>query len=115
MQFTDAACSKGNVKTAAANPFFIELSPQKGVPLYTGVFERSIGVELFREIECQTALDQCSRKLRGAKSRSTLHEEEIASGCALALTITLAGEFCAEDIQAFDHGRRCEEFWSVRH
>lgn len=39
--------------------------------------------------------------------------KEIASGCALAMTIGLRGEFCAENIQTFDDGRRCEEFWGI--
>ena len=41
--------------------------------------------------------------------------EEIASRCALAITIGLPGEFCAEDVQTFDDGWSCEEFWGVRH
>jgi len=41
--------------------------------------------------------------------------EEIASGCALAMTSGLPCEFCAKDVQTFDHGWGCEEFWGVRH
>jgi hypothetical protein len=59
------------------------------------------------------------KRIRNVIARTELTKqssrEEIASGRALAMTMELRGEFCAENVQTFDDGRRCEEFWGVRH